>query len=344
MTPLPMPTPPMDDAHDDAVDDGIAGEVSRTLGEIAPWAISIVAHVVLVLLAVFLVWTTVLVQEEEPWAGESSLMKFPPIEHVDFEVLEESDAQASAATSPILPQVLTENPNLLESIGLGDTALVLPIHQIGPTNPNPGDGDGDGIINSSPIFDPVGRQTVFVIDASGSLIDTFPMVVHELKRFLSLLDRAEQERQSDVTRRNERPYSYSVVFFRDGEVLVQDRRGLRPANRDTVTRTSAWLDGISPGGSTSPLAAIELALSYQPDTLVVLSDNITGHGIHELNANSLVDRILRVRGSDSTVINTVQFLYPDPQEAYGQKGTLQRLADETGGAYRFVTDRELNLR
>ena len=161
---------------------------------------------------------------------------------------------------------------------------------------------------------------------------------------MSFAAEGERDRATDPDRQHEEPFEYALVFFRNGEVLVQDRRGLRSAEHDTVSRSVDWLDQVHPGGATSPLPAIELALSYQPDTVTVLSDNITGHGQYELNADDLVARVLQVRGNRRVTINTVQFIYADPLEQLGQPGTLRRLAEETGGRYSFVTDRELNLR
>ncbi|XAL98648.1 hypothetical protein OT109_13795 [Phycisphaeraceae bacterium D3-23] len=324
--------------------DSIGQEVGKTLAEIAPWAVSIFAHMVLVLLAVFLVWTTVLDEQDPPHQVQASFPQDDLMRPVIDPNPQPSEAEAARATAPILSQQNDPEPIMPRDIGLGETDLPNLRIEIGPysefdRNRKPGPGTP-----GSPILGPTGRQTVFVIDASGSLIDTFPLVVNELKRLLVQLARAEQARLADPAQRNETPFAYSVVFFRDGEVLVEDRRGLRTAGNEAVDGSLAWLDTVSPGGATSPLPALELAMSYGPDTVIVLSDNITGHGIHELSAQTLIDRVLDARGGRRITINTVQFIYPDPQTAYGGKGTLERLADETDGAYRFITDRELNLR
>lgn len=339
---MPHRTPPTDPTSPEApIDDASVGEeVRRTLAEVAPWAVSILAHLVLVVLALFLVWSTVLHEEEKPWEGEMSITDSPLISPVDSEVIEPTEDTARPRTDPILQERPVDptirNPGL-------DQPLAMPVPAL-PGPPSFTDGPGDLAGPGNPMLGNVGRQTVFVIDASGSLIDTFPLVIHELKRLLHDLDRAEQERQADPARRGQKPFAYAVVFFRDDEVLVQDRRGLRTADPEAVGRSVRWLDGISPGGSTSPLPAIELALTYHPDTIIILSDNITGRGISELDADHLVDRVLDARGDRRITINTVQFLYPDPQEAFGGTGTLRRLAEETGGTYKFVSDRELNLR
>lgn len=336
-------TPPTDpespDAHMD--DDGVGQEVRRTLAEVAPWAVSILAHLVLVVLALFLVWTTVLHEEEKPWSGEVSLTDPPQVAPVFDPQPERSEQESRPRTTPT-PQVEpVPNPQLPDP-GTTRPFVPAPNTPFGPQSRFDGEGPDGG--PTSGMLGSVGRKTVFVIDASGSLIDTFPLVVNELKRLLVELARSEEARSANPANRGRQPFAYALVFFRDGEVLVQDRRGLRTAESDAVGRSVDWLDRVSPGGSTSPLPAIELALSYNPDTVILLSDNITGHGIHELNADDLVDRVLDVRGDRRIVINTVQFIYPDPQESYGARGTLERLAEQTGGSYRFVSDRELNLR
>ena len=339
MTQRPPHATDLSEHEDD--DEGIAAEVNKTLVELSPWAISVAVHLLLVVAAVFLVWSTVLTQEEEPWSGEAAIHKAPQFEYVETKSELPSEVASRTSTTPVIPNQPTPSP-ILPTPGAGQPFI--PAQQGQPGPPFIGEGPDDGPGPDSDIFGKVDRKTVFVIDASGSLIDTFPIVVNELKRLLSDLARAERDRATDPDRQREEPFEYALVFFRNGEVLVQDRRGLRSAELDTVSRSVDWLDQVHPGGATSPLPAIELALSYQPDTVTVLSDNITGHGQYELNADDLVARVLQVRGNRRVTINTVQFIYADPLEQLGQPGTLRRLAEETGGRYSFVTDRELNLR
>jgi len=342
MTKRPPHVPSPSEYEDD--DEGIGLEVRRTLAELSPWAISVAVHLLLVVAAVFLVWSTVLQEQDEPWTGEAAIFKTPDINYQ----LPEPEPAAEDANDPTTKPTFDSDPSpqpIISPIGSGQPIAGLDLlRRDQPTLPNL-DPDRPRVgPPPSGIFGELDRETVFVIDASGSLIDTFPLVIGELKRLLAQLAVAERERLADPRRQNEPPFAYAVVFFRDGEVLTQDRRGLRVAESDAVARSIAWLDRVSPGGSTSPLPAIETALGYHPDTVIVLSDNITGHGQFELNADDLIGRVLQVRGDRRVTVNTVQFLYPDPLEQLGRPGTLRRLAEETGGAYRFVTDRELNLR
>ncbi len=332
-----MPTPP--NAPRDRDDASFGREVRQTLAGLMPWAVSIGAHVLLVVLAVFLVWTTVLTQEEEAWNGEVSFQPSPNVSPVQDTPVDPTPAPLRN-TSPALQQLEVPQP-ILRNPGSNRPILGSPPPTLPDARPAPW--TDTGLDPGSGVFGSVPPRTVFVIDASGSLIDTFPLVVNELKRLLRELAKAEQQRQA-ASGRHPRPYDYAVVFFRDGEVLTQDRRGLRSADTDQVARTIAWLDTVSPGGSTSPLPAIELALSLRPDAVILLSDNITGHGVYEIGTDELVERVMSARGDRATVIHTVQFVYPDPQEAYGRAGTLRRLAEETGGRYRFVDDRVLQLR
>ena len=43
-------------------------------------------------------------------------------------------------------------------------------------------------------------------------------------------------------------------------------------------------------------------------------------------------------------INTIQFLNEDPLATVGRRGTLRRIAEETGGTHKFISERDLNLR
>ncbi len=44
-----------------------------------------------------------------------------------------------------------------------------------------------------------------------------------------------------------------------------------------------------------------------------------------------------------TKINTIQFLYPDTLTQAGLKGTLEMIANQSGGVYKFLDGKELGI-
>jgi hypothetical protein len=167
------------------------------------------------------------------------------------------------------------------------------------------------------------RTIVYVVDASGSLVDTLAFVIDELRTSIRKLSPEQR---------------FTVIFFqRDTAIEVPvPHRGLKKATDETKRAVSDYIDltagNIVPGGSSNPKRALEEALRLRPDLMFVLSDNITGKGQYAIDQEELLDLIEKAKGSRNadTMINTIQFLYPDPL------GTLKKIADAHGGRYKFV--------
>ena len=96
-------------------------------------------------------------------------------------------------------------------------------------------------------------------------------------------------------------------------------------------------------------AAIVRALTYKPQLVFLLSDNLTGGGQgatqHEIFQDDLMDAIRKANDHKPPAkFNTIQFLYEDPLVRAGLTGTLQLIADDSGGNYKFIGARDLNLK
>lgn len=176
------------------------------------------------------------------------------------------------------------------------------------------------------------RKLVYLIDASGSLIDTLPFVILELKRSIGEL--SEQQ-------------SFTVIFFQGDDALETPPAGLKKATAETKQRLITWIDpkagNITPMGLSQPVKALRKALAYKPDLLFILSDNITGQGRYEVDQRRLLAEIEQAN-KGGTKINTIQFLYPDKLTASGLKGTLELISDRSGGIYKFLDGKELGIR
>ena len=175
------------------------------------------------------------------------------------------------------------------------------------------------------------RSVVYVIDASGSMIGTLPIVIDQLRRSLTTLS----DRQT-----------YSVIFFQHNRALPVPPPRLQPATPQAIRRSMQWIDErVVPAGRSNPLGALEKALGLKPDVIFLLSENITGSGEFEIDQAdllSLLDRLNPVHRRTNrrrTRINCVQFLDPDPLD------TLGKIARRHGGpdGYRILSRSELGL-
>jgi hypothetical protein len=188
------------------------------------------------------------------------------------------------------------------------------------------------------------RKIAYIVDASGSMADVLPFVERELRRVVNGL----HEKQSFTI----------IVFSGKGIYEVTGggaKRGLRAATNQFEEDVRDWLGRdnakYKTGGAAGKNAeeAILLALSYEPQLIYLMSDNLTGGGQgatqHEIMQDALLKSIRKANDIDPPAkFNTIQFLREDPLVRAGLKGTLQLIADDSGGSYRFVGKRDLNLK
>ena len=333
--PRPQPgavaQPPVDQPIDQVPT--VSDEVNHMLLLLLPWAISILLHFGLILLAFFVVWSyqkgldeeTVIpkaeIQQEVP---DEVLTDTPPVDiNTESEVVREVDTQQPLQKTDPLGAMNSDTSTDIALIGvMGDKALPFGA-KIGTDFFGVGPGGGGGSA----------RTICYVVDASGSLLDALPFVINELKDSIRKLDGTKQK--------------FTIIFFqRDLAIEVPTpNRGLKPATAENVKRVADWIsleaNNIVPRGSSNPIEAIKLALGYKPDLIYVLSDNITGHGRYAVDQADLLKLIAdtkRTKGSDRTKINTIQFLYPDPL------GTLKMIAEQNGGIYKFVDESVVGLK
>ena len=324
-------------------------EIRETLSALMPWGISIVAHVGLILLAFFIVWQTIdtPVKERPVVPSLTQAPKVAPPSG-EIEAPTENTPQGGAPTIPVINQVEPTVPvfpggyEQLSQLLVGDT-----------TGTGPGDRWGPGTESDPPtIFGGGFGDVVYLIDASGSMVDVLPFVINELKQVVNSM------RPAIVNGRAIDRKATIIFFSGDGVYEVPGGgsvKGLRPMTAHFKQQVSEWvsLDNFKyeTGGRGSAFVgeALARALSYKPDMIMLLSDNLTGGGQgatqHELMQDDLLALIHKNNKKTPAVrINTIQFLYEDPLVHAGLQGTLDRIAEETKGKFRFITHRDLNLR
>lgn len=324
-------------------DDGsyVAEEVNQALMTVLPWGISVVFHAAIVLLAVFVAYTAVVqVPEEEIVIPVVKLSATPgaPLQVKEPDSVKQSSQNRNTQRRVVQRQTAPQQTtNALTGKVETSTAIIGSSGGLGSGKASPFSSGLDGAAGAgfkASFFGSGGnaRRIVFIVDATGSLIDTLPFVIQELKKTVQQLSERQQ---------------FAVIFFRGDGVVEVPPRGLKVADARNKQAVIEWIDlknhNIEPGGKANPVKALQAALAYKPELLFLLSDNITGEGQYEIDQKNLLDEIKRANTS-GTKINTIQFVSADPLERMGLKGTMQLIAEQTGGIYRFVDEKELNLK
>lgn len=326
----------------DEEDGSVGEEINTTLIALMPWGISVLFHVALVLAAAFIVWSTIANgPEEQPVIPSTDLTKTPgaptPIEQVKTE-----SADSSPTTPVVDPTVVNPVPTVTNTpIATNLAGLQF---QGGKTGGPLGNSNGAGDFGTS-VFGNGGnaKDIAFIVDASGSMVDVLPFVINELKRVVNDLSPKQK---------------ITIIFFSgkgvDEVVGGSKRTGLRPCTPQFKESIRDWVSlenfryETGGRGSQHVEAAIQKALSYKPQLVFLLSDNLTGGGLgasqHEIFQPELMAAIKKQnKGTPPAKFNTIQFLYEDPLVRAGLKGTLKLIADETGGNYKFMGARDLHL-
>lgn len=311
--------------------------VHDTVVEMGPWMVSLMAHLGVIILALFLVWSTMAQQPDEPVGPVSVEMKRPIndklLESDDKPLIDRRKAQRNPKSEQVAveqPQIQTVRNVLPDLIGPGPSGQLSDFINKQPTSGDDGlfEDPGKGLGEFGPA-----KRIVFVIDASGSVIDGFDFVINELRSTIHKLDEGQ---------------SFSVIFFQHGfalEAAAKGSRGMHAATWERKVAVCDWITTssghITPSGSSDPRPALRRAFAYKPDLVYILSDNITGRGVYQLDRDDLLKDIKTmntIRGKSAqprATIHTIQFLYPDPLD------TLEAISKRTKGTHRFVRESDL---
>lgn len=335
--------PDLDDEFLEEEDESVGEEISKTLVALMPWGISILFHVALIVVAFFLVWQTIIkAEEEQPVIPNSKLSESPGAPMVVEEVQEQS--ADTPMTVPVVDPVVTDPTPTVTDTPI-PTTLVGLTYAGGQSGGPLGNTTGSGDFGAD-VFGNGGnaKNIAFIVDASGSMVDVLPFVVNELKRVVNELQPAQ-----NITIIM---FSGQGVYEVPGGGGVKGLRACTPKFKEDI-REWVSLENFKfetgGRGSQNVQTAILRGLSYKPQLVFLLSDNLTGGGQgatqHEIFQDDLMESLKKANDHKPPAkFNTIQFLYEDPLVRAGLKGTLQLIADETGGNYKFIGARDLNLK
>lgn len=319
------------DGEFDEEDEELVGssDMNQALENVVPWMISILFHLGLVVLALFLVWSLIPADDdadkniipvarmsENPGGSLASTEKVNMQKTQNVRKVESKDVSETDSIDN-LNNTEADLTSLLGAAGGGGGKLA-------PFGTTSGGNSGMGV----GLYGAGGNASkiIYIVDASGSLIDSLPFVIKELKRSVNELSSGQK---------------FTVIFFQKEEAIEAPPRGLKPATPENKKKVADWitLDGgnIIPQGSSSPINAIQLAMRYKPELVFILSDNITGSGKYEVDRRQLMGILDKSNKDRKMKINTIQFLYPD------ELNTLKEIAAEHGGIYKFIKESDLGL-
>lgn len=317
--------PPPDRAEGDVAEpDGAAAELVRRAGA---WGVSVAVHAGLAIVAAAVTWTVV--RSDPPEAAEVVVADFdrPAIAPPAAAPLETAPADPALPSMPEVEVPVEIEIDLPLDAGAGlpapppAAAAVTAVE--GGTAGAPVEFVGLSASNA--------RDVVYVIDASGSMIRSLPVVLEELERSLEGLT-SEQR--------------FAVVFFQGSRAIEVPPGRLVAASAVAVAEAMQWARAeVIPDGGSNPIAALEVALGLRPDAVFLLSENITGSGRFEVSQEALLARLETLNPVDPQLgrravrIQCVQFLDADPLD------TLRRIAEIHGGpgGWKFLDRDELGL-
>ena len=329
---------PVEPDGDDADEKSVADEVNETLMALLPWGITLLLHAGLVLLAFFIAWSAAVEPEDEvPVTPSLSYTETPQMMEMQQETQVEQVQQRSAQQT----QVQVTQPAVSTAPAGAGAELAA---DVAPPSNASADYEGEDTGENEVRF--MGsrgnaRTVAFLIDASGSLIDTLPHVTRYLQEVTLPQLNAKQQ--------------FAILFFQGSTVIEVPPNGLTTATQENKQQAIQWLakNPIEAAFGTDPTAAIKRALQYKPQILFILSDNLTnaGAGPYEIPQWKLIQQIER-ENVGNTKIKTIQFIYPDPLDSVpGREGTMRRIAREFGAGpngdpnewYQFVDAEVLGL-
>lgn len=313
------------------------GPARRRAWQWLPWGVSLALHAALVISGFFIVWSVAAPAAESRPPILVSFDEPAPIRLTADEPPELS-GERGAAVVPAAPTPDAARPSLSELVaGLNrERAAPTPAASIdraklaGERRFPEVRFAGMGASNA--------ERIIYVVDASGSMVSTFPFVLTRLESSVTKLASTQR---------------FQIIFFQRDDAIAaphpEDEQTLRPrrlirASKENVARVLEWARGVRPAGRGNPIRALQTALALKPDAIFVLSSATTSASARGLDRDRVLADLEKLNpvnpdtGRRPTVIKTIQFVDPDPAEI------LKSIGESHGGAggYRFIPSEELS--
>jgi hypothetical protein len=159
------------------------------------------------------------------------------------------------------------------------------------------------------------NKVLFLCDSSGSMLPKFDALRAELRKAI------------DQLKPNQR---FDIIFFAQDAYVTLDPQ-LQYAVPENKRQAYDLLDKTAPHGTSDPIPGLRAAFATHPELIFLLTDGDFP------NNDQVRQEIRKLNPGQKIVINTIAFF--DRGEQYEQ--LLKQIADETKGAFKFVTEEEL---
>ncbi|MBN1344991.1 MAG: VWA domain-containing protein [Phycisphaerae bacterium] len=300
------------------------GQLSeRAVGALAvgmPWGISVVFHAGIFLVLLFLFMTQVIgkdPEEDRVIIPDARLAEDPgAMINPEKNDLNLQNAQSKRQTKRhkyktqpaknMLADAAMKKKGELKIIGIGQGSGG------GPSAYGLSVGEGDGPRASFYGSGGNAYKICYVIDRSGSLLDTFFYLRDEIKRSIRALVPQQQ---------------FHVIFFSQGKPEEMPAKKLVYATQANKDAAFKYLDTVVPGGQTDPGPALERAFHYKPELIYFMTDG-------DFSADVL-ERLRQLNRDKKIKINTFSFVFKPGEEL------LRQIAEENGGRYKHVSEDDL---
>ncbi|MEM7227786.1 MAG: hypothetical protein AAF432_03125, partial [Planctomycetota bacterium] len=209
---------------------------------ILPWVLSIAIHAVLIVMGFFVTWTVAWLTSDDDSTlviADFDAITYTPVQAMPLDPLETESLPSQDAVNieslddlvdAMQDQLDVDPVPLISSASSGSAPAPFTL------DPTPAGATFVGLTASN------ARRVVYVIDASGSMIRSFPIVLDELTRSL----RGLSEEQS-----------FGVVFFQKNDaIVVPPTARLRTGGAGQADTVREWIDAnVIPVGRSNPMAA-----------------------------------------------------------------------------------------
>lgn len=179
------------------------------------------------------------------------------------------------------------------------------------------------------------KSVVYVVDASGPMVTSLPIVLAEVRRSVGQLS-AEQR--------------FSVILFREsrqggsgGEHSERFSDSLVKATPERKRELEQWLSRIEPAGRSNPLIGLESALRLRPDVVFVLSRSVerSAGGVWGMGMTATIERLEEL----NPAIDVEEEAEAEPAASPFSAGravqiqTIAFLDDDSTGIMQAIADR-----
>ena len=200
-----------------------------------------------------------------------------------------------------------------DGVGLGEGGVLAPYG-----TPSRGGKGGIGIFVDPKVTNGSLKRVVYILDHSGSMLDSFDYLRQEAIRSVRALTPA---------------HSFSVIMFSERESVIYPQ--LQRAQPDIKNDFATKLQNFRAAGMNDDLLepskkAFEAAFAMQPEMIYFLTDGRFDPRLIDIVTNTL-NKNKKVR------INTLAFVYNDPTS----EDQLKELATKNGGVYKFVSEKDI---